>query len=96
MKNNYSLGIDPREDEHMIVQDGPYRLIRNPIYLSYLLGFGAIIPLSLFYGFLAWIIIIVPLYVIRLLREEKRLEEKYGQEYLEYKKGTYRLIPFIF
>ena len=96
MKNNYSLGIEPREDEHIIVQEGPYHLIRNPIYLSYLLGFGSIIPLSLIYGFLAWIIIIVPLYVIRLLREEKRLEIKYGEEYLEYKEGTSRLIPFIF
>ena len=96
IRNNYSLDIEPREDEHIIVQEGPYRLIRNPIYLSYLLGFGSIIPLSLIYGFLAWIIIIVPLYVVRLLREEKRLEKKYEEEYLKYKEGTSRLIPFIY
>lgn len=96
LRNNYSLGINPREDEHEIVQDGPYSIVRNPIYLSYLLGFGAVIPLSLIYGFLAWIILIVPLYVVRLIREEKRLEEKYGEEYIKYKKKTYRLIPFLF
>ncbi len=76
-----------------IVSVGIFRYSRNPIYLS---GFILFIGISFITNSLIMLILIIPLFfVIRegvVKREEKYLEWKFGEEYLDYKKQVGRWI----
>ncbi len=76
-----------------IVSNGIFRYTRNPIYLS---GFILFIGISFITNSLIILILIIPLFfVIRegvVKREEKYLERKFGQEYLDYKKQVRRWV----
>ena len=74
-----------------IVQDGPYRFTRNPIYLGFsLLYAGA----SLIFNSLPALIVIIPVLIIidrrQILREEAYLKGKFGDEYAAYKSKVRR------
>lgn len=76
-----------------ILTTGPFRFTRNPFYLSMSM-FQVGIGLAL--GF-AWIVVmVVPvLLVIRfgvIAREERYLERKFGETYLNYKNSVRRLL----
>ncbi len=64
-----------------LVTTGIYSRIRNPIYL-----FGAVMILGIIILFLA---VLIPLQVVRSRKEERVLTEKFGAEYLEYKRKTW-------
>ena len=80
-----------------ILTQGPYRIIRHPIYLSYSLAwFAAPIALhSIVLGITA--IFMTTCYVISALEEEKVLASgARGLEFMEFRKKTWRMIPFVF
>lgn len=80
-----------------ILQTGPYRLIRHPIYLSYSLAwFAAPVALhSLVLGVTA--VVMTTCYVLSAREEERLLaKSRRGPEYEKYRAGTWRLIPFIY
>ena len=74
-----------------IVDHGPYRYSRNPIYVASLLG---LIGLAVFFDSLWFIVALVVMYaVIRfgvIAQEEIYLESKFGALYLDYKKRVRR------
>lgn len=85
------------EDDHQLITSGVYGYVRHPIYLGGLLLYTGII--LAFGGFLVpFVMFIVWLLLMhgRLRLEEKLLEEKFGEEYRDYKKRTKKLIPFIY
>lgn len=69
-----------------IVEDGPYRFTRNPIYLGMFLG---LIGLAIAFGTLWLLVMLVPFaLVIRygvVAREEVYLERKFGDVYRGYR-----------
>ena len=75
---------------------GVYRLIRHPMYASFLLwslGQGLLLPnwmtgLAGMFGFCI-------LYFARVGREEKLMLEAFGDDYREYMMRTKRLVPYI-
>ena len=72
-----------------LVRTGLYSRIRNPIYVF---GGLTIIGLLLLAGqpiLLLLLLVLIPLQVVRIRREEKVLAEKFGAEYEEYKRGTW-------
>ncbi len=72
-----------------LVTEGLYKKIRHPIYLFaqiFLLGF--FIFLQNFYLLIPWVLIIF-MQKIRSIKEDKVLEEKFGDEYRQYKKNTW-------
>jgi protein-S-isoprenylcysteine O-methyltransferase Ste14 len=83
--------IDPREPATTVVQSGPYRFSRNPLYLSLTLFQAGL-------GFLLrdpwmWVSLVFVLAIIRqgvVAREERYLEAKFGFEYLQYKSRVRR------
>lgn len=81
-------------ENHMLVRSGPYRLVRHPMYSSYLLLFMGTFLVS---G--NWVVgscgtaIIATLMTVRLAREEALLVEKFGAEYEEYRSTTGMFIP---
>ncbi|WP_428739919.1 methyltransferase family protein [Sulfurimonas sp.] len=70
-----------------------YKFVRHPIQLGTLIGLVATPSMS--YGHLLLSIGMLIYVLIGLYFEEKDLLKTFGQEYLEYKKTTPMLIPFI-
>ena len=78
--------VDPREPTTAIVTGGPYRFTRNPLYLSMTLIYSGIT--ALFNALPAALLLLVVLRIMRrgvIEREERYLEGKFGDEYLNYK-----------
>lgn len=77
-----------------VTRNGMYRYTRNPLYIgSFLLGTGACVmgldPLFSTVFFVFYII----LYSRVILREEKYLVGRYGDDYMQYLQEVPRLIP---
>jgi protein-S-isoprenylcysteine O-methyltransferase Ste14 len=84
---------DPREPTTAIVTGGPFRFTRNPLYLSMTLIYGGITALANVLP--AALLLPVVLHVMRrgvIEREERYLEGKFGDEYLNYKSRVRRWI----
>ena len=78
-----------------LIVSGPYKLCRNPIELGtilYYLGLGTYFA-SFNTGLLGFLIMLVMGGMYFKLVEEKVLERRFGEEYLEYKKKTSFLLP---
>ena len=74
-----------------ILRTGPYRLSRNPIYLSFTLlyiGIAVWVNSAWLLGMLIPTLIVVSYGVIA--REERCLAQKFGEEYLRYKASVRR------
>jgi protein-S-isoprenylcysteine O-methyltransferase Ste14 len=80
-----------------IIRGGPYRIIRHPIYLSYSLAWSAA-PLATQNLFLAATAGIMIGCYISSAREEERLMSlgALREEYAEWQRRTWRLIPFVY
>ena len=76
-----------------LVTTGPYRLIRNPLYLGgFLIYLGILITTpSLFLAILG--LIGLPIIYIGIVREEKGLERRFGEDYRRYKRNVPGWIP---
>lgn len=73
---------------------GPYSVVRNPLYgFNFLgaLGFGLATQHPLVAAVLAAVFVMY--YPLVVAREERYLEQRYGEAYLEYKRRTPRWIP---
>lgn len=85
--------IDPFEPTTAIVSEGPYRFSRNPIYLSLSLAYlGIAIALNALCAIALWPIMLIALTDVVIVREEKYLERKFGEEYTQYKSKVKRWI----
>jgi protein-S-isoprenylcysteine O-methyltransferase Ste14 len=91
-----NLNIAPyiKKDAHLVT-DGPYRLIRHPMYAAALLIiWPLIIDQFSLWRLIAALILTVDL-LTKMLFEEALLKEHFA-EYQSYMKKTKRLIPFVF
>jgi hypothetical protein len=86
-------GLDTPPDR--IVVQGPYRFLRNPMYLGHLI-FMAGLSIS-FHSWLAAVLLLVhiPWFHARVLKDEAHLEQRFGAPYLEYKARVKRWIPYL-
>jgi protein-S-isoprenylcysteine O-methyltransferase Ste14 len=83
------------KDQGTLVETGPYRLVRHPIYCGILLI--AIGWAFLIHGWLTlgYAVIMLVFFDIKSRREERWLKEKY-LDYSAYQKRVKKLIPFIY
>jgi protein-S-isoprenylcysteine O-methyltransferase Ste14 len=89
----FSVGI---ADDHVVVQDGPYRVLRHPGYAGALLALaGAGIAMRNWLSLL--LIIVGPAFAlgVRILVEEATMAGALGADYQAYANRTARLIPRI-
>jgi protein-S-isoprenylcysteine O-methyltransferase Ste14 len=94
--NYFTVDVTIR-DNHKIKKDGFYRVIRHPSYSGSLLSFiGFGISLNNWLSLTTVVILVMISFLYRITVEEKILIDQFGNEYLEYKRNTYRLIPWIY
>ena len=86
---------------HQLVERGPYRFVRHPMYTGLILVY-----LGIGWAVQSWVAaaIITLLTAIlaatfsgyRIPKEEKALVSEFGERYITYSRRVKRLIPFIF
>jgi len=84
----FSLHVDIRE-HHTLVQTGPYRRIRHPIYLGTILE--VIAAAFLLNAWIPGIIGLVVMTIVlrrRIRIEEQAMEEKFGEAWRQYRLRT--------
>jgi protein-S-isoprenylcysteine O-methyltransferase Ste14 len=79
---------------HSLVTTGVYRYIRHPMYTAHLLwAIAQGLLLSNWLAGWAFLMLSIPLYVVRIPKEEQMMLEHFGGEYRSYTSRTGRLIP---
>jgi protein-S-isoprenylcysteine O-methyltransferase Ste14 len=78
-----------------LLTSGPYAVTRNPMYLGHLI-FLTGLALS-WRSRLAWLYLIgsIPWFHMRVLRDERRLAERFGADYISYCRRVKRWLPFV-
>jgi protein-S-isoprenylcysteine O-methyltransferase Ste14 len=89
-------GLVAIQEGHELVTGGLYRVIRHPSYLGLLLGlFGWALVFRSAIGVLVSLLFLPPL-VARMNSEEALLESEFGERYSDYRRRTWRLLPFLY
>jgi protein-S-isoprenylcysteine O-methyltransferase Ste14 len=84
------------QEGQIVVEKGPYKLIRHPSYTGALMIFIGLGLVFQSWGAVLTLILLFSLaYGYRIHIEEKALISEFGEEYIEYKKRTKRLIPYV-
>jgi protein-S-isoprenylcysteine O-methyltransferase Ste14 len=79
---------------HEVITDGPYSIVRHPLYLfSFIGAIGIGLASENILVMAVLIIFYLSYYPLTILSEERRLTEKFGQVYLDYIKRTPRFLP---
>ena len=68
---------------------GVYARVRDPIYWSGVLLLGGLALLLASWWPAVLLLIVVPMQRARARRESRVLEERFGEEYLRYRRGTW-------
>ncbi len=79
-----------------LVQDGPYSLVRNPMYLGILLiELGLVVILFKWWVGVVFGGVFIFRYILLMRSEEKKLVVLFGEEYSRYMSRVPRLIPSL-
>jgi len=85
--------INPVLPAKAIVSSGPFRFSRNPLYLSLtLIYLGLILAFNTWWGLVALAPLLVIMHRGVVLREERYLEQKFGQSYRQYRSRVRRYL----
>ncbi len=80
---------------HRLVQGGPYRLMRHPIYSAHLLmGLGTAIASASLTGFVGLASFLLGFW-IKLRQEEELLLRSFPDEYASYRRSVKALLPYL-
>ncbi len=91
---NWSGTVTIKQD-HTLVRSGPYALVRNPIYTGFLV---AVLGSAVASGHLRDLVatgVLLLAFTYKIHVEERFMTEQFGEQYLQYKRETKALIPFV-
>lgn len=92
---NWSGTVTVKED-HTLIESGPYRWLRHPIYTGMLVGLlGTALAIGAPYGFIGTALILVG-FIVKLRVEEERMRATFPGAYDRYSARTARLIPGVY
>ncbi|MBI3606278.1 MAG: isoprenylcysteine carboxylmethyltransferase family protein [Nitrospirae bacterium] len=84
---------NPYQPAAVLVTEGPFRFTRNPVYLGMNLFYlGAGVLLNPFWSILFFPVLLLIMEFGVIHREERHLEQRFGEAYLEYKASVRRWI----
>lgn len=93
------LGADVMHDERLradgVVADGPYRYVRNPLYLGSWLNTLALALLMPASGAVFAIMMLIAFHMRLIFSEEAFLREKLGEPYVAYLAKVPRILPTL-
>jgi protein-S-isoprenylcysteine O-methyltransferase Ste14 len=93
---NWSLTLEIRE-KHKLVIDGPYALVRHPMYTSFLLmAVGQAFLLANWIVGLAGLMAFAAFFFLRVDKEERMMLDTFGETYRAYMERTKRIIPYLY
>jgi protein-S-isoprenylcysteine O-methyltransferase Ste14 len=83
------------KEQHQLIQNGPYALVRHPIYSGFLLALlGTAIVHGELRGLLGFALAALG-WVLKLRTEEAFLAQQFGDAYSDYKRRVKALVPFV-
>jgi protein-S-isoprenylcysteine O-methyltransferase Ste14 len=89
----HKTALMPWSASAQLVRDGPYAFSRNPIYLaSGVLYFGVALASNSTYVLVMLVVVLVLFDRRQIRREERYLEEKFGEEYRSYRAKVRRWV----
>ncbi len=81
------------KENHELVTTGPYALLRHPIYTGVILavlGSALVSP-----PWFITLIIVIAIFAWRTQVEERIMMKEFPKDYAEYRKHTWRLVPYV-
>ena len=92
---NWSSSLEIRET-HTLVDRGVYERIRHPMYTAaFLFTIAQTLLIANWIAGPAGLLAFLTLYLLRVRREERMMEERFGEDYRVYMRRTKRLIPGV-
>lgn len=94
--NPFYLRSMATTDDHFICTDGPYKTIRHPGYLAFLLawiGFGLVTDNWISFSMVT--LLMTYAYLLRIQAEEQMMLDRFGVDYQQYMNESYRYIMKI-
>lgn len=89
-------GVVTFKENHELVQTGPYRFVRHPIYTALLfMGLGSALDYGRLYGFILLVLATGAL-VWKMRLEETLMTEHFPEQYPAYRRRVKALVPFLF
>ncbi len=83
-------------EDHKLITTGVYKYIRHPLYLGEICRN---IGVPLFFNSMLGLVFVMIgnlFLLVRIVTEEEMLVEEFGEQYIEYRKRTKKLIPFVY
>jgi protein-S-isoprenylcysteine O-methyltransferase Ste14 len=88
-------GVVTLKEEHELVERGPYRFVRHPIYTGILtMFFATALAQGYLSGFVGTLLMFASFW-IKLGREEELMLQQFPERYRAYQQRAKRIIPFV-
>jgi len=96
LKSLFTSDVSIHHD-HQLKTDGIFNKVRHPSYSGSLLSFlGLGLTLGNWVSLLIIFLPVLAAFLYRIKIEEKVLTKNFKEEYINYKKGTKKLIPYLY
>lgn len=83
------------KDQHELIQGGPYRIVRHPIYAGMLLAcLGTVIVYGEIRGLIGLPLLALG-FGLKLRMEEAFMIQQFGSAYIDYKQRVKAVVPFL-
>ena len=91
----FTVDVAIRED-HQLIRNGPYRLLRHPSYTGSIATFyGFALALGSVWSLALIAVVVTAAFLWRIRVEERALTSAFPQDYPAYARATRRLVPFV-
>jgi len=91
----FTIGV-VKQEGHQVIQNGPYRFVRHPAYLAFMLFYlGFPLVIGSWFGLLILSLPALVIFLWLVIVEDEHLAKAMGREYQEYQKRSTRLIPYV-
>jgi protein-S-isoprenylcysteine O-methyltransferase Ste14 len=89
----YWSGRVTLKQDHKLIQSGPYARVRHPIYSGLLLAWaGTVLAIGRWSALVA-LVAVITVVVTKAMREQRVLEQEFGEQYRDYKRRAGFLFP---